>query len=261
MNAPLIASRRGSLQVLQLNRPERRNALDLPTLEALDAALGALPDDCRVVQLEGAGPSFCAGACLTMMRATGAAGRAANEAASRLLAAVFVRLAQLPQAVVAVAHGPVRGGGCGLLAAADVALCASDADFAFTELRLGLVPAVIAPYVMRRLGFARARALFLTAETFGAERALQVGLVDEVVAPDALAARAQAIVAALQAAGPQARRALKTLLPALEEVPASDRPQLAAETLARVRAGAEAQEGLLAFAERRAPAWREQGAP
>lgn len=239
-----------------LDRPDRRNAFDAGLIATLTEAVqraGADPD-VRVVVLSGAGPVFSAGADLAYMRACAGYAYADNVADARRLAGLFLALRDCPRPVVARVHGAAMGGGAGLVAAADIAVAAAGTRFALSEARLGLLPAVIAPFVLPRIGATAARELFLTGEVFDAAHALGIGLVARVV-PDAdLDGAVAERVAALLAAGPEAQAAIKRLLPSV----AGWRPELvelAAEAIAERRASAEAAEGLSAFLERRAPGW------
>lgn len=246
----------GPVRHLTLERPARRNALDAAMMHALAEAVRTLPPSCRLVVVRGAGKSFCAGADLHWMGegSDGPAGRA-NGKGPDALAALFAVLAACDRPLLVVAHGAVRGGGCGLVAVADVALASASASFGFPEVRLGLSPAVIAPHVLQRMARGAARAAMLLAEPFDAARAHQLGLVDEVVADTALEARVSACTAALLAAGPVAAAAIKGLLRALDATPVAGHPALAAATLARLRRGKEAAAGVAAFLARRPAPW------
>jgi methylglutaconyl-CoA hydratase len=157
--------------------------------------------------------------------------------------------------VIARVNGPARGGGVGLLAAADVVVAAAEAHFAFSEVRLGIIPAMIAPFVIARLGPARARRLFLTAETFGAPEALAWGLVDRVAPAAKLDAAVAAVAGELARGGPVALAEAKALVRDLGAAPPSAVPALTAERIARLRAGEEGQEGMAAFLDKRPPRW------
>ena len=239
----------GSVLHLRLDRPERRNALDGPLIDRLLSALrgvgagGAV----RAVLLSGDGPAFCAGADLTWMRDGGRTGWSENLAGIRPLVDLLEALDGCPVPTVARVHGAAYGGGIGLVAAADVAVCARGTRFAFSEVKLGLLPAVIAPYVVARIGEGRARSLFVTGQPFDAERAREMGLVHAVAAPEDLDAAVGAVLRELATAAPDAAVAARGLLRRVRD--------LTSTTLASMRAGAEAQEGLAAALERRPPAW------
>jgi enoyl-CoA hydratase/carnithine racemase len=239
--------REGPLLRLTLARPERRNAFDTSLIEELAAAFAGV-GDARAVLLAGEGPSFSGGADVEWMRASVELGEEENvEDALR-----FLRLLQAvdgcPAPVVARVQGHAFGGAAGLIACADVAVAAEDAVFAFSEVRLGIVPAMISPFVLARIGAGPARRYFLTGERFGAPEALRIGLVHEIAA-DAAAACGR-VVDSLLAGGPEAVRAAKRLV--------LDAPLAGPETARRIaerRASAEGQEGLRAFLEKRPPSW------
>jgi methylglutaconyl-CoA hydratase len=242
---------------LLMARPELGNALSPVLLGALEEALAAAADDAavRVVVLAGAGKHFSAGADLSYMQAMHGAGEDANRADARRTQKVFAALAELPKPVVARVHGAARGGGVGLVAAADVAVASNAASFAFTETRLGIVPAMIAPFVVARLGAARARRLFLTAETFDAELAEAWGLVDHTVPGEDLDAMVGRVCSDLKRGGPKALAEVKRLVRGIDAAAPADVGELTADWIARVRASDEGREGMTAFLEKRSPRW------
>jgi methylglutaconyl-CoA hydratase len=243
----LELERDGPVLRITLARPERRNAFDAALIARLHDAFADV-GDARAVVLSGAGPSFCAGADVDWQRSSVDLSFEENvEDALRLyrmLAAVY----HCPAPVIAGVHGYALGGGSGLAACADVVVAAPDATFGFSEVRLGIAPAVISPFVLAKIG-SHARRYFTTGERFGADTALRIGLVDE-VAEDLAAALARIVRDVLQS-GPTAVRAAKRLV--LE--PPGDGEQLA-RIAAGLRAGDEGQEGLRAFLEKREPSWR-----
>ena len=249
------------LATLTLDRPEARNALSGELVARLTDALAELAGDrsVRIVALTGAGSVFCAGADIGEMRAAGAATPAQNEADSRRFATMLERLENQPQPTVAIVNGAAHGGALGLISACDIALAADSARFALSEVRLGLVPAMISPYVIRAIGTRQAHRWFLTGETMDAPTALRIGLVHETADDGALAAAAGRLCDALQAGGPEAQIEIKRLLRHVtgRSVP-GDQAMLdaTAKWIARVRAGAEAAEGLSAFLEKRQARWR-----
>jgi len=247
----------GGVARLTLERPECGNALDGPLVEALGRALDdcASDPDVRVVVVAGAGRHFCAGADIAYMRAMRDATLDENRADAARTQAVFAAIASLSKPVVARVHGASRGGGVGLVAAADVVIASSDATFAFTEVRLGIIPAMISPYVIARLGAARARRLFLTAETFGADDGLAWGLVDRVTAGSDLDAAVADVAGELRRGGPEALHEAKALVRAVVATAPDEVGTLTAERIARLRAGSEGQEGMAAFLEKRPPRW------
>lgn len=239
--------RDGPLLRVTLARPERRNALDPVLISELTEAFCAV-GEARAVVLAGDGPSFCAGADIEWMRSSVDLSFEENVEDALRLRALFEAIDGCPAPVVARVHGHVLGGGCGLVACCDVAVAPDDAVFAFSEVKLGIVPAVISPFVLARIGPGAARRYFVTGERFDAATALRVGLVDELA--DDLGAAVQRIVDELLGAGPEAARVAKQLA----------RTPHSAEETARItaerRTSAEGQEGLRAFLEKREPSWR-----
>jgi methylglutaconyl-CoA hydratase len=245
---------------LTLDRPEAKNALSVALVASLTEALESIAGDAtvRAVVLTGAGEVFCAGADIGEMRAAGAAPPEQNEADSRRFARMLECIERQPQPTVALVNGAAFGGAVGLIAACDVALATAGARFALSEVRLGLVPAMISPYVIRSIGTREARRWFLTGEAMDARTALRIGLVHEMADAGALGAAADRILDALRAGAPGAQAEIKRLVRhATGRSDAGDEAMLAdtARWIARVRAGAEAREGLTAFLERRKPSW------
>jgi methylglutaconyl-CoA hydratase len=191
------------------------------------------------------------------MRSSLALSVADNEADAARLADMLESIDACPAPIVAAVHGAALGGGMGLCAVADVVVAAADAVFGFTETKLGILPAVISPFVLRRIGEGQARALFLTGERFDAERALRIGLVHEVVADEAaLHSRVDAVIGELLTAGPTAARAAKAVIRGQRALDPEGRRGLTVAAIARQRTSDEGQEGLTAFLEKRRPAWR-----
>jgi methylglutaconyl-CoA hydratase len=240
---------------LWLHRPEVKNALNEVLIAELAQAFAALPESVRVVILAGEGGAFCSGADAAWMKRSASFSREENERDAAALAALLRAIDECPLPVLARVQGAVLGGGVGLVAASDIAVADSGAQFGFPEVRLGLIPAVISTYVLPRIGVRSARRYFLTGERFGAPQALAMGLVHEVTAPDQLDAALDAIVRELLRAGPQALKAAKRLI---RDVAGLPRDQAIAETIraiAQIRVSPEAQEGLGAFLEKRKPRW------
>lgn len=248
---------RDEVRTLTLDRPTVGNALDDELIARLVEALAAAAGDAavRVVVVTGAGRVFSAGADLRWMRSMREAGAGANIADARRTQALFAAVAELPKPVIARVNGAARGGGVGLLAAADVVVAAAEAHFAFSEVRLGIVPAMIAPFVIARLGAARARRLFLTAEAFGAADALAWGLVDRVAPAGELDAAVGAVVAELRKGGPAALAHAKALVRDVGGAAPAAVAGLTAELIAGLRASDEGQEGMAAFLDKRPPRW------
>jgi methylglutaconyl-CoA hydratase len=256
--ASLEIERFGRVATVWMNRPDRHNAFDAALIAELTGAFSELASDpgVRVVVLAGRGRSFSAGADLAWMKAAGEAGRDQNLADARRLAAMLGALARMPQPTVARVHGAALGGGLGLAAACDICVASTAASFATSEVRFGLIPSAIGPYVLRAIGPRQASRYFLTAERIDATRALQIGLAHEVVAPDALDEAVASIVTALTAGGPGAQAEAKRLIRDLP--PNAPDPATVDETAQRIadlRAGDEAREGLAAFLQKRPPAW------
>jgi methylglutaconyl-CoA hydratase len=241
-----------------LDRPVLHNAFDDALVAALTAALEALgrDDRVRVVLLAARGKSFSAGADLGWMRRMASYSREDNLRDARALAALMRTLDGLPKPTVAVVQGAAYGGGVGLVACCDVALASSRATFCLSEVKLGLIPAVISPYVVAAIGPRATRRYALTAEPFDATEARRLGLVHEVVAEEALRPAADRLAGALLRNGPRAVAAAKALVARVARAPLDD--ALAADTAERIaslRASDEGREGLAAFLEKRAPAW------
>jgi methylglutaconyl-CoA hydratase len=249
--------REGGIARLWLNRPESHNALSAELGAELAATLHTLAHDAgvRVVILGGRGPSFCAGADIAMMKASAAASFEQNMAEAERLGGMFAALGDFPKPVVARLHGSVLGGGVGLACACDIAVASDDAKFGLTEARLGILPALISPYVIRRLGDRHARELMLTGERFGAADALRVGLVHHVVPAAELDAKVHERAEELLRGGPEAQKRIKMLLELWSDSMWEEYRGALPRILAEVRSGEEAREGLAAFFEKRKPKW------
>jgi methylglutaconyl-CoA hydratase len=241
-----------------MNRPEVHNAFNAQLIADLTAAcreLGA-DDATRVVILAGRGKSFSAGGDLNWMRAAGQASVEDNLEDARRLAVMLRTLAKLRKPTIARVHGAALGGGLGLASACDLCVAAIGAVFATSEVRLGLIPATIGPYVIRAIGERQAYRFFQTAERIDAVRAREIGLVHEVAAPEDLDARIRELTDALLQGGPLAQAAAKELIRAVANRPVDDELlEDTARRIATLRATAEAREGLAAFLEKRQPAW------
>jgi methylglutaconyl-CoA hydratase len=245
--ASLRIERDGPVLRITLARPDRRNAFDAGVIAELAEAF-VDTGRARAVVLAGEGPSFCAGADVDWMRSSADLSYEDNVADANALRAMLESVDGCPAPVVARVQGHALGGGAGLVAAADIALAAADAVFAFSEVKLGIVPAVISPFALAKIGAGQARRYFVTGERFDASTALRIGLVHEVA--DDLDAAVDGVVSELLSAGPLAARWAKRLV---RERP--DGPETA-RWIAERRTSAEGQEGLRAFLERRPPAWR-----
>jgi len=244
-----------------LNRPDLHNAMNRALLDELRTAFEAVAQmergQVRAVVLSGAGKSFCAGADINWMRASLDYSEEENVADALALARTFESIDKCPVPVIARIHGAALGGGVGLAAVADIVVAADNAKFAFSEAKLGIAPAVISPYVLAKIGRSHARALFFTAERFGAERALKIGLVHIVVASDALDGEVDRLVSELKSSGPTAIARAKILIATVSTLSPDDAMQYTAETIAALRVSPEGQEGLHAFLEKRKASWAE----
>jgi methylglutaconyl-CoA hydratase len=249
--------REGAVARVWFNRPEVHNALSAELGAALMAALDTLrvDDTCRVVVLGGRGGSFCAGADIGAMKASASASYADNLAEATRLGAVFAALADFPKPIVGRIHGSVYGGGVGFCCACDIAVASDDAKFGLTEVRLGILPGLISPYVIRRLGDRAARELMLTGERFDAARAQAYGIVNHVVPVAELDARVDERVAELLKGGPHAQAQVKQLFVQWGTLGWDDYRKSLPEVLATVRSGDEAKDGLASFFEKRKPRW------
>ncbi len=242
----LRSERDGAVLRIALARPDRRNAFDAALIDELAAAFADV-GDARVVVLSGDGPSFSAGADVEWMRSSVDLSFDENVADALRLRAMLDAIDSCPAPVIARVQGHALGGGCGLVACCDIVVAAPDAVFAFSEVKLGIVPAVISPFALAKIGPGAARRFFVTGERFSADVALRIGLVHEVAAD--LDAAVEHLVGELLSAGPEAARAAKELARA----PLG--PEETAVRIARHRTSAEGQEGLRAFLEKRRATW------
>jgi len=245
--AALRVEQSGDVLSVVMARPERRNAFDADLIRELTEAFADVGDDVRAVLLAGEGKSFSAGADVEWMRSSIELSYEENVADARRLRKMLETMNSCPAPVVARVHGHALGGGCGLVACADIVVSAPDTRFAFSEVKLGIIPAVISPFALAKIGPGAARRYFVTGEVFDAATALRIGLVHEVAEElDAAVAR---IVAELRTAGPEAARHAKKLV--------LERPDgLGTERrIAQRRTSEEGQEGLKAFLEKRDPPW------
>lgn len=243
---------------LWMNRPELHNAFNAQVIGEITEACRQLDADpqVRVVVLAGRGKSFSAGGDITWMRAQGAAGEEANFVDAMGLAGMYRVLSEMNTPTIARVHGAAIGGGMGLAAACDICIAAERALFATSEVRLGIIPAAIGPYVVRAIGERQAYRYFLTAERIGAVRAAEIGLVHELAAGDELDAKVGEIASALVAGGPLAQGAAKALIRAIVNRPMDDAlMEDTAKRIASLRSTPEAREGLSAFLEKRTASW------
>jgi methylglutaconyl-CoA hydratase len=251
----------GTIARVTLNRPDVHNAFNAELIGELRHTFRKLSDEpveaLRAVVLAGAGPSFCAGADVTWMRASLGLTREQNEQDAMVMAEMFDAIDRCAAPVIARVHGASLGGGMGLCAVSDLVIAEAGAKFGFTETRLGILPAVISPFVIAKIGETHARALFPGGRRFDATRALRIGLVHEVVeGVDALDSAVESALGDILAAGPTAARAAKAVIREVRGLPHESTRWHTARRIAGQRTGAEGQEGLRAFIEKREPAWR-----
>lgn len=247
----------GPIRRLRLTRPDERNAISGQMIDELMLAFGALAADadCRVVVLEGEGKSFCAGADIAEMRASGGKTFEQNLRDAERLAEMFRSLDTLPKPVIGRVHGHCLGGGVGLVACCDAVVAGDDTAFAFSETRLGIVPAVISPFALRRIGATHARRYFLSGERFDAAEARRIGLVSERCAPGDLDAVVTRLVDEMLAAGPEAIARIKGMIHKFTTTDFEAYRQFTPSQIAQARQGDEGQAGLAAFRDRTPPPW------
>ena len=250
----------GVIARVTLDRPDVHNAFDASLIAELRAAFAGFaredPAALRVVVLAGEGPSFCAGADIAWMRAAMALDVEGNEQDAMAMADMYEAIDICPAPVIARVHGAALGGGMGLCAVADLVFAESGTRFGFTETRLGILPAVIAPFVVAKIGESHARALFPGGRRFDAVRAQRIGLVHELAeGQEALDAAVDAAIADVMAAGPTAARAAKAVIREVRGLGHGSAKWHTARVIARQRVSDEAREGFEAFAEKRRPSW------
>ena len=256
----ILLESNGPVAVLTLARQEVRNAMNILMIRELTHAFDSLNrrDEIRIILLRGEGEHFSAGADLNWMRAGTEQSREKLLAESRELAGLFMRIQRSEHVVVAAVQGKIMGGANGLVAASDIVVAEENAWFAFSEVRLGLIPATIAPYVLRKIGYSRTAEWMLTGRLFDAREALIAGLVHVVSGEGNLKETAHALIRDLLSNGPDAMRGVKSMLNVLEKRGEPDRiMEYTAELIARYRTSEEGQEGISAFFEKRRPGWYE----
>jgi methylglutaconyl-CoA hydratase len=252
-------AREGAVEYLTINRPEVRNAFNEVVIAELTAWAGGVEaarrDGLRVVVLAGAGKVFCAGADLTWMSKMIGYTEEENLRDATAMSRMFAALDAVPVPLIGRIHGAALGGGCGLAAVCDIVVAEDQAQFGFTEVKLGILPAVISPFALAKIGRAAARELFLTGARFSAARAREIGLVHAVVPAAELDAAVAGYVRELLSAAPEAVAAAKSLIPQVWSRSPADAVPMTARAIATRRVSAEGQEGMKAFLERRQPAW------
>lgn len=242
---------------ITLNRPEIHNAFNSTVISELSAGFAEMENDPQngVVILTGAGKSFCAGADLNWMRSVVTQSFEENLAESNALADLFWRIYSFKRPIIARVNGAAIGGGTGLVAVCDIAIAAKSAVFSFSEVKIGVVPACIGPYVVKKMGEGRARELFITGERMSASRAQAVGLVNQVVEDDRLDVEVDRLVDALLSSGPEAIAMAKRLVAGVGHMAPEEFRPWTAEMIARLRVSPEGQEGMDAFLNKRVPNW------
>ena len=256
--ATLDVEIRNAVALIALARPDVHNAFDETLISELTHALETVGADTavRAVVLHGHGKSFCAGADLNWMKRMAGYGDAENLADANALAAMLRTLYLLPKPTIARVHGVAYGGGAGLVACCDIGVATIDATFAFSEAKLGLIPATIGPYVVEAIGPRMAKRYFLSGERFSAADACRFGLIHELAAAETIDERINELLGALLLAGPHAQGEVKALLRAIAHRPIDEVVMAdTAARIARVRASPEAKEGVAAFLAKRRPAW------
>jgi methylglutaconyl-CoA hydratase len=253
----LTVHRKGPVEHLELNRPEVRNAFDDTTIREMTWWAESVGSDrgVRAIVISGAGPVFCAGADVRWMARMVNYSQEENLEDAGNLGRLFLAFDRLPVPVIGRVHGAALAGGAGLCAVCDIVVAADDAVFGFTEVKLGIIPAVIAPFVLAKIGRSAARELFLTGARFSASRARDIGLVHAVVPSADLDATVDCYIREILASGPEAVSAVKALIPEVARRGPADATSLTGDAIARRRVSKEGQEGLRAFLERRKPAW------
>ena len=240
---------------ITLARPDVKNAFNAELIAQLSAAVDAVPADARCVILASLGDTFCAGADLAWMRSMADYTVEENRADSGALAELFAKLDSLPMPIVARIQGAAIGGGAGLVAIADIGVAVEEASFAFTEVRLGILPAVISPYVVRKVGLSFATAAFTTGIRFDSHRAFDTGLIHSVVDASQLDPEIDRFVDAIVSGGPHAVNAAKRLVREVAGRTAAEVRDLTITCIADARVSAEGQDGMRAFIEKRPPSW------
>jgi len=247
----------GAVATVSLNRPDVRNAFDdvlIGELTSTFATLAANPS-VRAIVLTGAGTIFCAGADVNWMKQSVTYTQAQNKEDALRMSAMFRAIDECPKAVIGRVNGTCLGGGMGLVSCCDVVVSVDTAQFAFTEVKLGIVPAVISAYVAPKIGLSAARRYFLTAEIFGPEQARRLGLVHEIAPAEKLDGKVAEIAAAILKNGPLAVATAKALIPQVLSKARPEAIEYTASLIAKVRTSPEGQEGLGAFLEKRKPSW------
>jgi len=251
----LLVGTSSGVMTVSLNRPDVRNALDDSLIARLTDVFRSVDDDVRVVVLRGEGKAFCAGGDLAWMQRSIDYTEAENLADAQALGGLFLAIDECPCPVIGQVHGAAFGGGVGLACVCDVVVAAEGTKFCFSEVKLGLSPAVISAFAIRKIGASQARRYFLTAEVFDAEEAKRIGLAHEVAGVENLEARVGDVVDALLANGPKAVRQAKALSKHVAYLDSQAALEASVKVIAALRVSEEGQEGVRAFLEKRPPSW------
>ncbi|MGB8952116.1 MAG: enoyl-CoA hydratase/isomerase family protein [Candidatus Aminicenantales bacterium] len=253
----IILTRQGEVARIILNRPEVHNAFNSTMIREMQDAFRQAGDDAeiRVVVLTGMGKSFCAGADLNWMREVIQFSFEQNLEESMEIAELHHLIYTLPKPTIARINGTAIGGGNGFLSACDIGVASEEAKFGLSEVKIGLVPAAISPYVIRRIGESKAREYFLTGERFDAGRALEIGLINGIVPADKLDDTVDEIIRSLLSSGPEALASCKELIQKVPGMSFEEAKKFTARMIADLRVSAEGQEGMAAFLEKRKPKW------
>ncbi len=255
----IIVSREGQIARVVLNRPKIHNAFDSTMIRELDDAFEKIQKETtvRVVILTGKGKSFCAGADINWLREIIDYSFEQNLKESLELAELIHKIYMLPKPSIAMVNGTAIGGGNGFLSACDIAVASKEAIFGLSEVKIGLVPAAISPYVIRRIGESKAREFFLTGRRISAGEALEIGLINDVVPDEKLEGKVKEIAELLLSSGPEAIASCKKLIQNVPKMSFEDAKEYTARMIANLRISEEGQEGMKAFLEKRKPAWLE----
>lgn len=261
----LVQKNKNAVTELILNRPQVHNAFNQEMIEELIDFLGQLKNDndCRALVLRANGPSFCAGADLVWMKKMKDYGEEENIQDAKVLSRLFLEFNTLPMPTIGLIQGNAFGGGVGIISCLDLVICEAQVEFALTEVRLGLLPAVISPFVMAKIGQSQARAYFTTGLKFNTEEALRMGLIHKVSAKEDFENFSQKIISQILMSAPNASRLAKDLVFKITELKRSNHQDFqihehTAKTIAKVRSESEAQEGMNSLLEKRKPNWAVQ---
>ena len=256
MYSTLTLTYEGPLALITLNRPEKRNAISYELINDVLRALGEVESSAaQILILGGSGKAFCSGMDLDNLRSITARTAEENRADSATMARLFRTLYEFPKVTIAAVNGPAIAGGCGLATLCDFTIASTEAKFGYTEVRIGFVPAIVSTFLLRQVGEKQARDLLLTGRIMGAEEALRLGLVSEVVAPDRLQERARELAGSLLQNSPASLLATKRLLSSFSAGDLDRQISAAVDENARIRTTDDFREGVTSFLEKRNPKW------